>query len=317
MSNTCTNCEKHVEALSNFCKHCGHDIASFGRKLEKKCPGCKAFIDPVAKFCRHCGEGFHILAKMGPFGLVVTIAILTAIILLGAFGVYGLTTKVPYTVTVPYTTIETYDEVLPVVSEQCESESSVQKKVTFRAQKNYLASQGFGALDVDFAKRVNNCKVTGKWITDNWEGNQKRYCHKMKGTFEGSANRFGQSVTFDPEAFDWQGISHSKLYNPPAETINGFSAHAYLCDTRGYETKRNFVRAKLSGFGTKVLNIDWDYLDVNTRPAVEFELNLVCGIGESSCVQVSSKKVVEKQREVTKYKEETKYRLLILDWFAR
>jgi len=317
MANKCPNCDKTVEALSNFCKHCGHDIASFGRRISKKCPECKAFIDPVAKFCRHCGEGLHQLAKMGPFGLVVTIAILTAIVILGSFFVYGVTTKVPYTVTIPYTTIETFEEVIPIVTESCESETLVSERMTFRAQKNYLASQGFGVIERDFAKKVNSCKITGSWITDNWEPNQKRYCNKMTGTFEAQASEFGQSVTFDPDSFDWRDASQRSLYDPPAETQNGFSLYTHLCDTRGYEQKRYLVRGKLSGFGTKTLKLNWEYYDANTRPAVDYTIELLCEVGERSCAEKKISQVIEKQREVTKYKEETKYRLLISDWFSR
>ena len=87
MTKPCPRCEKHVEALANFCKHCGADIAAFAKNLGKKCKTCKAIIDPLAKFCTFCGDDFEKLAHMGFVGLVLTIAILTALVVLGGFAV--------------------------------------------------------------------------------------------------------------------------------------------------------------------------------------------------------------------------------------
>ncbi|MDP4012600.1 MAG: zinc ribbon domain-containing protein [Candidatus Nanoarchaeia archaeon] len=312
---SCPTCDKTVESLSNFCKHCGTELAALEKRLEKNCPECKAIIDPLAKFCRFCGKEFHKLAQLGPVGLVITIAILTAVVLLGAFTIYGFTTKVPYTVSVPYTSIETYDVIVPIMDEVCDSESLVNERITFRAQANYLKYQGFGSsVEKVFPTKVNNCKITGTWKTDNWVSSGQ-YCHGASGSFEGYADQFTQTVTSDANAFDWRGIGES--YNPVPETFSGFAIYNYLCDNRGYENKRNFVRSKIDGIGTNMIKFEWEYFDGNTRPAVDYFVDLTCEVGKTKCVQVKQDGLVQKQREVTKYREETRYRLLISDWFSR
>ena len=318
MTKQCPRCEKHVEALANFCKHCGADIASFIRKIEKKCKTCKAFIDPLAKFCNFCGDDLEKLAHMGNLGLVILIALLTAIVVGGAFLIYGFTVKVPYTATIPYTILETYEENVPVVVERCTSESQFNHKADFRAQPNYLKNQGFGLLSLKFPDVVNKCKIGGYWITDNHLYLQpNQYCHEARGNIEGYADRFTQFTVNDAEAFDWRGIGQSNLFDPAAERFDGYAAYTYLCDIRGYDQKTHYARARVSGFGTKNLIINWEYFDDNTRPAVDFHIEFSCDLGSNLCNQVTENRVVEKQRAITKYKEETKYRFLIQEWFSR
>lgn len=318
MTKQCPRCEKHVESLANFCKHCGADIAAFAKNLGKKCKTCRAIVDPLAKFCTFCGDDFDKLAHMGFVGLILTIAILTALVVLGGFAVYGFTVKVPYTVSIPYTSLETYDEIVPVSVEKCSYESEFNQKLYFFAQPNYLKSSGFGSVVKHFPDIVNRCRISGNWITNNQRRLEpKQYCHEAKGTLAGYADEFTQFVTNDAASFDWKGIGQSQLYDPAPEQFKGYSAYTYLCDIRGYEHRNNFVRAGLSGFGTDSLILNWEYFDENTRPAVEVFLDLTCDLGESKCQQVSENRAVEKQREVTKYKEETKYRFLITDWFSR
>ena len=148
----------------------------------------------------------------------------------------------------------------------------------FTAERTTRYSDGSGTVVLEFPDEVVSCQINGTYrINDDPRARLRQYCDRATGVFDGYADVFRQYVTSDPNFFIWDG----KIKQDPLPTMHdGYSIYLNTCDNLFYQKRRYYVHAKLSGFRSKILKLDWVYKDEANKPKVDVFFNLNCQLKE-------------------------------------
>ena len=183
------------------------------------------------------------------------------------------------------------------------SENVFTKSFNFQAWKTEgfkhgSGNKGEGVVSIDLSREPESCELEGRWKTDNKKyktlGRPQLYCHNAEGTTYGHVDSTGQYVINDANLFRWAGGSEPAS-DPLPEKTNDYILHLWTCDFLYYAPmdKRYYARAYVENFGSKNLELHWEYFNDDTLPAVDFFLDLTCNLKPE--YKPVSKKVVIKE----------------------
>ena len=157
------------------------------------------------------------------------------------------------------------------------SQTILQKSQLY-AYKTAGKSDGFGSYDIKFPGKAQSCviedgtfHIKDKQLQESFVG----ICHNAQGTFTSYADQYQQYTTTDPSFFTWDGISKQ---DPLPVFYDGYFSHIKLCDEGYSQKERNYVRAKMTGFGTDVITVDWEYKDITGKRRIDVLFALECDV---------------------------------------
>ena len=152
----------------------------------------------------------------------------------------------------------------------------IEKSFWFTAMPESSSASGEDTISFNFDRNVRNCELSGTWITTR-NGKYDAECIGATGSFNAQADLFAQTVLDNPGAFRWSG-GRSDVLDPVAQAYSGEVLHTNLCDTNYNVQSKNMVTAKLSGFETKTLTYEWEYVSDYPRPHLDVFVDMSCEV---------------------------------------
>ncbi|MEK6839579.1 MAG: hypothetical protein AABX72_01445, partial [Nanoarchaeota archaeon] len=130
-------------------------------------------------------------------------------------------------------------------------------------------SRGDGVVTIELPREPESCTLTTRWETDNKLfaslGRPQLSCHKAQGSTTGTVDLRQQSTLSDPTLFRWAGGTEPQV-DPPPYRVDDYVFHAWTCDHLYYTSKgkRYYTRASIPRFGSKTLELHWEYYNDDT-----------------------------------------------------
>jgi len=153
--------------------------------------------------------------------------------------------------------------------------TNYKKNIWFHAKETEGHGDGYGVIYVNFPGKVQSCEFDGYFELKS--SAKLDFCNNAKGVFSGAADLYGQSVFTDPGEYRWAGATFS-LMDPVGKLFEGYSVYFWTCDPTYHKSPKYYVKGKFSGFGTKILELNWEYYNEYPRPDANVFLNLDCQI---------------------------------------
>lgn len=160
-------------------------------------------------------------------------------------------------------------------------EYNFQKKMQFSMYSNLRNEESDGVISFVFPDDVIKCKYDGRFLINDYTFTAiKSYCDGGNGEMSGSANALTQNVITDPGLFFWNGKVKA---NPEPVYHEGYLTYVDICSNDYYNKKENYAKAKISGFGTNVLTVGWNYYDKERRKRnIDVSYDMDCVLKEKS-----------------------------------
>ena len=290
----CPTCHSTQHTKAHFCGSCGHQFTS-AKQRHFRCPHCRHPVEFGHTYCLSCGGHLKMPRKhTATHGLLYVILFLLVILVLFIFFSFpiGYTQQpssdlrigippVEPLVSIPR---EDVDEDTPTTIYVPSPQKNYQYTTTTSVptSQNIKTTRGSGTKIIQFPDIVQECSYEGRWEIDSAPlRRQTRACNNAMGTFVGYADLYTQYLTNDPGVATWDTKVPT---NPPSQDYDGFFLYMNTCSTEYYRTHgildTNAISARISGFGTTQLAIDWTYRDITTKPDVRFFITLDCALQE-------------------------------------
>lgn len=150
--------------------------------------------------------------------------------------------------------------------------SNIQEvKFSFRA-RTFGPKDAAGTEIAELKGKPLSCDYTGYYTVL-----EKRNvgCYGGTGILRGHIDPGMQYVYMNPGPFDWKEMG--SVLDPAESYHEGYAVYATSCDPVNYFDGENYVRgkAKLMDEGVQ---FDWEYFNKDTKPNIDFILNLKCKI---------------------------------------
>ena len=158
----------------------------------------------------------------------------------------------------------------------------VNKHGQFRAERTTTYNRGFGTAALVFPGKVEECSYEGTYTVDDRPILRKQgRCHNAGGTFKGEADARRQHLVNDPGLFAWD---YKVKTDPDPYSIEGYLFAMRPCEISYSQSDAdmNFARAQLSGFGSTILTVSWEFKDITEGRAVDALFDLRCKVRTSA-----------------------------------